>query len=239
MTADFSRLPYDLLATISNRITNEIEEINRVTLDVTSKPPGTMSGSDGEPSELYVYVSWRSVSEEKSAASAESPMREADQPENPTSADSPVSGASAGSPDSGGSRTARQALKSPSGPGSADSPTEVNTTAPVLSWVESLGTGTENDTMLRFTPASTAIPIDLTEANASGMMQLLGGRRTRLSTLLNEPTAFQVGAQAASNIRAKIREMREERGIEVGCLAAGIASWTEATVPARRRSPHR
>ena len=42
MTADFSRLPYDLLATISNRITNEIEEINRVTLDVTSKPPGTI-----------------------------------------------------------------------------------------------------------------------------------------------------------------------------------------------------
>lgn len=155
-------------------------------------------------------------------------MREADQPENPTSADSPVSGASAGSPDSGGSPDSPASPEAPSGPGSADSPTEVNTTAPVLSWVESLGTGTENDTMLRFTP-SQHNAIDLTEANASGMMQLLGGRRTRLSTLLNEPTAFQVGAQAASNIRAKIREMREERGIEVGCLAAGIASWTEAT----------
>ena len=42
MTADWSRLPYDLLAVISNRITNEVEEINRVTLDVTSKPPGTI-----------------------------------------------------------------------------------------------------------------------------------------------------------------------------------------------------
>ncbi|TLP76934.1 glutamine-hydrolyzing GMP synthase [Nesterenkonia sphaerica] len=42
MTADWSRLPYELLATISNRITNEVEEINRVTLDVTSKPPGTI-----------------------------------------------------------------------------------------------------------------------------------------------------------------------------------------------------
>ncbi|GAA1851033.1 glutamine-hydrolyzing GMP synthase [Myceligenerans crystallogenes] len=42
MTADWSRLPYDVLAVISTRITNEVREINRVTLDVTSKPPGTI-----------------------------------------------------------------------------------------------------------------------------------------------------------------------------------------------------
>ncbi|MQA93530.1 MAG: glutamine-hydrolyzing GMP synthase [Streptosporangiales bacterium] len=42
MTADWSRLPYDVLARISTRITNEVREVNRVTLDVTSKPPGTI-----------------------------------------------------------------------------------------------------------------------------------------------------------------------------------------------------
>ncbi|MDX6372570.1 MAG: hypothetical protein QOD98_1558, partial [Nocardioidaceae bacterium] len=42
MTADWARLPYDVLERISTRITNEVSEINRVTLDVTSKPPGTI-----------------------------------------------------------------------------------------------------------------------------------------------------------------------------------------------------
>jgi len=42
MTADWTRLPYDVLARISNRITNEVAEVNRVVLDVTSKPPGTI-----------------------------------------------------------------------------------------------------------------------------------------------------------------------------------------------------
>lgn len=42
MTADWSRLSYDLLARISNRITNEVAGVNRVVLDITSKPPGTI-----------------------------------------------------------------------------------------------------------------------------------------------------------------------------------------------------
>ncbi|WP_243230588.1 glutamine-hydrolyzing GMP synthase [Microbacterium sp. CIAB417] len=42
MTADWTRLPYDVLSKISNRITNEVREVNRVVLDVTSKPPGTI-----------------------------------------------------------------------------------------------------------------------------------------------------------------------------------------------------
>jgi GMP synthase (glutamine-hydrolysing) len=42
MTADWTRLPYDVLARISTRITNEVADVNRVVLDVTSKPPGTI-----------------------------------------------------------------------------------------------------------------------------------------------------------------------------------------------------
>ena len=42
MTADWARIPYDILATVSNRITNECKGINRVVYDITSKPPATV-----------------------------------------------------------------------------------------------------------------------------------------------------------------------------------------------------
>ena len=46
MTADWARIPYEVLESMSSRIINEVDGINRVTYDITSKPPGTISGNE-------------------------------------------------------------------------------------------------------------------------------------------------------------------------------------------------
>ena len=42
MTADWARIPYDVLAGISSRVINEVPDINRVAYDISSKPPATI-----------------------------------------------------------------------------------------------------------------------------------------------------------------------------------------------------
>ena len=42
MTADWSKIPYEVLSSVSTRIINEVEGVNRVVYDITSKPPGTI-----------------------------------------------------------------------------------------------------------------------------------------------------------------------------------------------------
>ncbi|OOL27940.1 hypothetical protein GQ85_35515, partial [Rhodococcus rhodochrous] len=94
-------------------------------------------------------------------------------------------------------------------------PDEGQTRPDPAAWVSSLGSGAENDTMLRFAP-SAANSIDLTEANSSGVSQLLLGRRTRLSTLLPAGPELDAAHEVSLGLRAKVRELAEERGIDVG-----------------------
>ena len=91
-------------------------------------------------------------------------------------------------------------------------------------WLGSLGSGSENDTMLRFAP-STANSVDITHAHPSGLVQFMAGRRTRLSTLLRTPDGFAASRGTARQLRGKIQELAEDRGVDVGYVAAGLATW--------------
>lgn len=101
-------------------------------------------------------------------------------------------------------------------------------------WLSALPAVTGPDTMLSFYPTPEGT-IELTSANASGLAQLLAGRRTRLSTLVRERYDYTAAARAARNLRAKIYELANERGLDAGHLAAGIATWTSAVGGRPRR----
>lgn len=91
-------------------------------------------------------------------------------------------------------------------------------------WLGSLGSGSENDTMLRFAP-SVANSVDISHAHPSGLVQFMAGRRTRLSTLLRTPEGFAASRGTARQLRGKIQELAEDRGVDVGYVAAGLATW--------------
>jgi hypothetical protein len=81
--------------------------------------------------------------------------------------------------------------------------------------------------MLRFTKTPEG-SIDLTHAHPSGLAQLMAGRRTRLSTLIRDHQQYVVAARASRNLRSKIFELGNDRGIDAGYFSAGTVSWTSA-----------
>ncbi|WP_313771086.1 DUF4011 domain-containing protein [Arthrobacter zhaoxinii] len=103
----------------------------------------------------------------------------------------------------------------------------------LLPWLGQLGQHAGTDTLLHFTP-SAANSIDLTHAHPSGLAQLLAGRRTRLSTLLRDADQYGAAMKAGRLLRAKIYELGTDRGIDVGYMAAGTASWRYASDDAVR-----
>ena len=94
-------------------------------------------------------------------------------------------------------------------------------------WLSGLKPVTGADTMLRFTKTPEG-SIDLTHAHPSGLAQLMAGRRTRLSTLIRDQQQYVVAARASRNLRSKIFELANDRGIEAGYLSAGTVVWTSA-----------
>ncbi|GAB3282486.1 hypothetical protein GCM10027449_24510 [Sinomonas notoginsengisoli] len=101
-------------------------------------------------------------------------------------------------------------------------------------WLSALSGVTGPDTMLSYFPSPDG-SIDLTHAHASGLAQLLAGRRTRLSTLLRDRQDYTRAARAARYLRAKSHELANERGVDAGHLAAGLATWTSAVGGKPRR----
>ena len=91
-------------------------------------------------------------------------------------------------------------------------------------WLGEIATGTETDTMLRYAPTGSN-SIDITHSQPSGLTQFLSARRTRLTTLLRDQPEMQRNIKTAEAIDTKVHELLNDRGINVGYLAAGLATW--------------
>ncbi|GAA1350981.1 DUF4011 domain-containing protein [Falsarthrobacter nasiphocae] len=97
----------------------------------------------------------------------------------------------------------------------------------VKRWLRSLTRGDGGLTaadLLRFRPTSRTA-IDLTAAHPSGLTQLLSGRKTRLSTMLRDKETLAEAMRAGRGIRSRIFDVGQERGIDAGFLATGMAYW--------------
>src|SRR5699024_10885530 len=91
-------------------------------------------------------------------------------------------------------------------------------------WLAEIATGTESDTMLRYAPTRSN-SIDVTHSQPSGLTQFLSARRTRLTTLLRDHPEMHRSIQTAEAIDTKVTALLADRGINVGYLAAGLATW--------------
>ncbi|MFJ3956247.1 AAA domain-containing protein [Arthrobacter sp. NPDC090010] len=109
----------------------------------------------------------------------------------------------------------------------ADTPQSEERSEELSRWLSGFAAVAGPDTLLRFSRTSDGV-IDLAHAHPSGLAQLMAGRKTRLSTLVRESQDYKQAARSARNIRAKIFEMHQDRGLDVGYLAAGTAVWTSA-----------
>lgn len=69
--------------------------------------------------------------------------------------------------------------------------------------------------------------LDLVDADPAGREELLTGRATRLSRLFRDPERYDDALKRVRAIRRKVRELEEERGINAGYLAVGMATWEE------------
>ena len=97
----------------------------------------------------------------------------------------------------------------------------------VSTWVDSLGPGVGTDTLLRFAP-SVSNSIDITHAHPSGLAQFLAGTTHPAFHAAARFRPVRPGPPHRRALRSKIRELWDERGIDVGYLSAGQANWRAA-----------